>query len=114
MRGAKKILVWVCVLALEAPQTLAAVQSTATNETPTALSVSGTGAPIAGETVVVHGKALKARPLPDWLKKHLNAPLAPTPTATEKKLAPIVEKARLLWVLCTFIAVLAGGIAKNK
>jgi hypothetical protein len=110
-----RFVVWVCVLALEAPQTLIAGPSfTAISQTAGAQSVSGQAAPLEGETVVVHGKRMQARPLPQWLKKELNAPLEPTPTALEKKIAPTVRTARYLWVIATFIAVFAGGIAKNK
>jgi len=65
------------------------------------------------DTVVIRAKR-SAPPLPDWLKQELNAPLMPTPTATERKIAPVVRTARNLWILGAFIAIFAGGIAKAK
>jgi hypothetical protein len=116
MRGTKRMVVWVCALALGAPQTLVAGQSFAAESgTAAARSVSGPAASLEGETVVVHGKRLQAPPLPHWLNEELNAPLAPAPTALEKKIGPAVQTARYLWFIGTLIAVLAtGSLAKNK
>ena len=78
------------------------------------LTVSGSPADLDMEPIVVHGKKPEAPPLPVWLKQALNAPLTPTPTAFEKKIAPVVSTARNLWIMGAFIAIFAGGVAKAR
>ncbi len=52
----------------------------------------------------------KRRGLPDELKKYLNAPLVPTPTAFETKIAPTVKAVEKTFIFTVWLLILLGAL----
>jgi hypothetical protein len=69
---------------------------------------------LAQEAVVVTAKRLTSTSLPEWVKEDVNAPLVPTPTTTERKIAPIVNRVQQLGIACAFITILITAIIENE